>query len=340
LTGIDAYTHPQKARLETLKLLDVDVEIPPLTDSPPDITFEKGEGSQVDQRGKRVVRWGAGRTWNWDHGSLFQGIDDVLRFDPESFLLAEEQQVLFDDLVPIQKWFGFPLKGMAEKFQEYQATLQNMVGDTALVPGFYYRTLIMWPLMLFGWELFSELAYVYPHEFQRLWKQFAGISEKVVRAYSMTDIECMWSHDDICMTTGPIFNPQWYRKNLYPYYERIWEPLRAKGIKILFISDGNLDKVIDDVLAAGADGFLAEPTTDLAHFVRKYKDTAIFVGNIDARILLFGDRADIRKEVERCTSFGKDAPGYFYSVSNHLAWNIPPENVGYYFDCCRELGQR
>ncbi len=324
-----------------MELLDIDVtDAVPLTDEPSKIQFEEGESSKEDERGKRVVRWGAGASWAWDHGFLFKSMEDVLTFSPKTFFLREKQTYLFEDLFPIQQWFHLPVEEMAERIQGYQTILQNLVGDTALIPGFYYRTLIMWPLMLFGWEFFCELAYRFQNEFERIWREFADISLKVMTAFSMTDIKFMWCHDDICMTRGPIFNPKWYRENLYPYYEKIWEPLYKKNIKILFISDGNLDQVGDDVLAAGADGFLAEPTTNLELFIKKYKNEKIFVGNIDSRILLFGTKEDICKEVERCTHFGIDAPGYFYSVSNHLAWNIPIDNIKYYFEYCQKVGKR
>ena len=226
------------------------------------------------------------------------------------------------------------------KINVYHKKLQNLAGNYALVPAGYYRTLIMWPLMLFGWQFFSELALIHKVEFKRIWNQFAQISKRVIQAYSLTDIELFISHDDICMTRGPIFNPKWYRENLYPYYEEVWAPLKERGIRVVFVSDGNLEEVLDDVMAAGADGFVCESYTGLEKFAKKYGKQKIMVGNIDSRILQFGDKEDIRKEVERCTRFGKECPGYFYCASGHLTWNLPMENINYYFECCREFGRR
>lgn len=339
LTGIDPTLHPQKARLRTLELLPIDVEIPPRVDKPPAFRVLKGE-TIVNERGKKVSRWGSGTTWEWDHGSRFRSIEDVLRFDPVSTFLKQESEEIFDDIDPLQRFLHLPLEEMAQRLNEDYHYLQDLVGDHALVPGHYYRTLIMWPLMLFGWELFAELAYLHPGEFQRIWKGFAAISLKVTSAFALTDIEVFTSHDDLCMTRGPIFNPEWYRKHLYPYYEMIWEPLKKKRKKIIFISDGKLNEVIDDVLSCGADGFFAETYTDLESLSKKYGQKKVIVGNIDGRILAEGNEEDIRKEVERCTRFGKDCPGYFYCVSNHITHTIPPEKVFYYFSICEELGKR
>lgn len=339
LTGIDPEKHPQKARLKTLELLAIDVEIPPRTDTPP--TFRvKENGTVVNVQGKVVSRWGSGTTWEWNHGSRFPTIEDVLRFDPVATFLTQESEEIFEDIDPVQRFLHLPLEEMAQKLNEDFHTLQNLVGERALVPGHYYRTLLMWPLMLFGWEHFAELVYLYPAEFERIWKGFAEISLKVTSAFALTDIEVFTSHDDLCMTRGPIFNPEWYRKHLYPYYEMIWEPLKKRGKKIIFISDGKIDEVIDDVLHCGADGFFAESYTDLEALSRKYGQSKVMFGNIDGRILEAGTKEDIRREVERCTRFGKDCPGYFYCVANHLTHTIPPENIFYYFAICEELGRR
>jgi hypothetical protein len=342
-TGIDAYQHPLKARLRTFELLDIDMIGMggfPLTDEPPGTQFEEGESSKLNEEGHRVVRWGAGATMAWDFGYFFKNMDDVLKFDPISFFLGtEEQKVVFEDLRFWQRHFHLPVEEMAKEFNDFHKGRQELMGDRALVGAGFIRTLFYWPLMLFGWEKFAELAYCHTKEFERIWDACSQISMKVMKAYSMTDTKWFFSHDDICYSKGPIFNPKWYRQYLYPYYEKIWAPLKEKGIKIVFVSDGILDDVVDDVLAAGADGFLTEPGTDLERFTKKYKDRGIFVGNIDG-LKLLGDKDTIRKEVERCTRFGKECPGYFYCVSNDIVWNIPPDNVKYYFDCCRELGRR
>ena len=339
LTGIDPAEYPQRARLRTLEILDIDVEIPPRSDTPASFRVTE-EGQLLNEQGKPVSRWGSGTTWAWDHGSLFPSMEEIRRFDPVAHFLCREQKEIFEDIDPLQRFLHLPLEAMSEKLNQDFHTLQDLVGERTLVPGHYYRTLLMWPLMLFGWEHFAELVYSYPDDFKRIWNGFFEISLKVMQAFARTDIEVFTSHDDLCMTQGPIFNPQWYRKNLYPYYEALWEPLKKAGKKVIFISDGKLDAVIGDVLACGADGFFAECHTDLEALSRRYGKDKVLVGNIDGRIIEQGGREDIRREVERCVRFGKDCPGYFFCVGNHLTHTIPPENIRFYFEVAQELGQR
>jgi len=340
LTGIDAVHQPFSARLKTLELLDIDMDLAAAKDEGPTVEFAEGEGITKDSQGKTVVRWGAGTTWDWAHGNLFPSIDDVLRFDPEEHFLVQGSGPVFEDIAAIQPLLTLSVPEMARNLSAEHVRVQTAVGQRAEVPGFYYRTLFMWPMMLFGWENFAYLALQYPEHFVRIWKGFARISEKACQAWALTDINVLMCHDDLCGARGPFFNPQWYRKHLYDHYERIWAPLKAEGIKILYVSDGKLDAVVDDVMAAGADGILAEPATDLAAFAKKYGQSAIIVGNVDSRVISFGSREDIRAEVDRVTAFGKDCPGFFYGVTNAITWDTPTENIRYYFDYCAKAGRR
>ncbi len=60
----------------------------------------------------------------------------------------------------------------------------------------------------------------------------------------------------------------------------------------------------------------------------------------DTRLLLYGTKAEIRAEVERCISLGRDCPGYFLAVGNHIPPNTPVENAIYYNQVYEELCYR
>jgi hypothetical protein len=340
LTGIDAIRYPFSARLKTLEMLDIDMDLTPGKDEVSEFIFEGDEVSTKDSEGRTLVRWGSGTTWEWEHGNLFPTIEEVLAFDPEDHFLKKGGSPYFGDIKDIQPLMTQSIENMGETLNAEHQRIQNLVGQSAEVPGFFYRTFFMWPLMLFGWENFAYLALQHEDAFTRIAEGFVRISEKVCQAFALTNIRVFMSHDDLCGKDGPFFNPSWYQKYVYPSYERIWAPLKEEGIKILYVSDGKLDSVVDDVMAAGADGILAEPATDLAAFAERYGKSAIFVGNVDGRILKFGTRKEIRREVDRVSAFGKDCPGYFYGVTNAITWDTPVENIRYYFDYCSEIGRR
>jgi uroporphyrinogen-III decarboxylase len=71
--------------------------------------------------------------------------------------------------------------------------------------------------------------------------------------------------------------------------------------------------------------------------VEKYGQTHVIVGNADTRILLYGSKDEIYAEVERCLRLGRDCPGYFLAVGNHIPPNTPVENALYYNQVYEEL---
>ena len=94
------------------------------------------------------------------------------------------------------------------------------------------------------------------------------------------------------------------------------------------------------IAAAGADGFIFEPYTRLDTIVERYGKTHVIVGNVDTRILTFGTHDQIRAEVKRCADLGRDCPGYFFAVGNHIPYNVPIPAVECYLDAIREMGTR
>lgn len=229
--------------------------------------------------------------------------------------------------------------GWTRQFENhYRAACQeapDMVNMTGI-----YTTAVSGLLEIFGWEMLLLAAGTDPGRFVALANRYASWILPYFEALADADVPVVMVHDDMVWTSGPIFAPRWYRGCLFPIYTRLFAPLREAGKKIMFTSDGNYTRFIDDIAAAGVSGFVMEPTTDMAYIAEKYGRTHVFIGNADTRILLNGTRADIRAEVERCMAIGKACPGYFLAVGNHIPANTPVENVLYYFEVYEELSRR
>lgn len=251
----------------------------------------------------------------------FPSVDEVLSFDP----IAE---------------IGVPdIKERAAYFQEaYLAGQAAYPGQ--IFTGGYYKTLFSACIHVFGWEMFLRSAASDPEQFDRVLEGLYEISAANYKAWAHTTAPVFICHDDIVWTQGAVFHPNWYRKYIFPRYRKLWSILKQAGKKVLFCSDGDFTEFVDDIAEAGADGFIFEPLTDLHYIVERYGSTKVIIGNIDTRVLTFGDKNDIRCEVQRCMNLGKRCPGYFIAVGNHIPHNVPIDNALYYFDLVRELGQR
>ena len=332
LTGIDPWEHPQRARQCLLDKLPQDMGAVPASDEPLE-RLEEGNLTFTDEDGRRSARWGTGRTWHWNWGEHFHTIDDVLAYDPLEHMDQRGTGVI------AEHDYALAVDELAQELQQGIDRQRSATGDRALVAGGFYNTLFMWPLLTFGWELFLELGAAYPRETSSLLSRFAERSRKIFQAYARTDIEVVTSHDDICFARGPVFSPDWLRRMIYPYYEEFWGLLKAAGKKVVFISDGNVDAVADDIFGCGADGIRSEPFTDWPAIAAKHPDK-VLCGDGDNRIIATGDRAAIFRMVETMTEWGRQYPGYFYCVGNHLPWNLPAEGIAHYFEASAKNGWR
>ncbi len=251
----------------------------------------------------------------------FTDPEDVLSLDVEAEFVTpshEELVKLFED--------DYRSKAAANP------TGVNMTG--------VYTTLVSGLIALFGWDMLLLAAGTDPKRFGDLADRYARWVQRFYDAIADADVPVMMCHDDIVWTSGAFIHPDWYREHVFPNYRKYFAPVRESGTKILYTSDGNYTEFIDDIADAGADGFVLEPTTDMACIAERYGRTHSFIGNADTRILLRGTREQIRAEVERCMDIGKGCPGFFLAVGNHIPPNTPTDSVLYYNEVYEELSRR
>jgi hypothetical protein len=247
-----------------------------------------------------------------------------------------------EDVLSFDPWEVLGPRNKAEltrRFEaHYQANCQahpfgvNMTG--------IYVTLVSGFIGLFGWEMLLLAAGTDLRRFGNLANRYATWMQQYFDTLAEADVPVVMIHDDIVWASGPIFSPAWYREYVFPNYKKYFAPLLDSGKKIMFTSDGNFDAFVDDIAGTGVHGFVFEPLTSLEYIVKRYGQTHVIIGNADTRILLFGTRDEIRAEVERCMWLGRDCPGFFMAVGNHIAPNTPVENALYYNQVYEELCQR
>jgi len=280
--------------------------------------------------------WGErGRVTDMGHAEFLEGGVDKRLPQPSPF--TDPAEVLAFDAV---EEYGLPdmdeLVGFYEKhYRDSQAAYPNQV-----FPGGYYKTIVSGAIEAFGWEMLLEAA-ADQDRFERVLDSFYRLSLHHYRAWAKTSIEVFLCHDDMVWTQGAFMDPAFYRRVIFPRYASLWSVLKDAGKKVLFCSDGNFSAFVDDIAAAGADGFIFEAMTQLEPVVEKYGKTHVIVsGKMDCRTLTFGDRDAIKAEVDATIELARDCPGFIAAVGNHIPSNIDVENVLFYFDYLRAHWKR
>lgn len=317
LTGIDPFIDPCLAIIQCISMLDIDwyVGLPKSS-----FKFEADESKKNLGEGRYVSEWGfTGSGWSMEHS--FNSDEEVLAYNP------------------LEK------KSYNERQAEYAATIagikadQELVGENCYISGLYYTTLFQWFILTFGWEMFLLTAAAEPKKFKQTIAWFAELSVEYAEYFAKSDLPVFYCHDDLSITRGLVFAPRWYRENIFPYYERIFEPIKKAGKKIVFVSDGNYIELLDDLVAVGVDGVMVDHFVDIEQVLRLYGGKILVAGNADISKLTFGTPEDVRKDVARCMEYGRRYPGYVIKVTGDIPHNIPLENIKAYFKYCREYGR-
>lgn len=333
LTGIDTYDRPRECRQRLAELYpELGLPIPESNDPRPRPELDLGpNSSQEDGQGRHAVRWGDGVTWHWDWGQACKTTEDVFAYSP--LASADYTQV------PVVESRDY--SDEARLYQGYRSWFPADAGDRApegstATVGFY-NTMFMWPLLVFGWELFMECCL--DPRFDRVMEEFAEINRRVFRTFARLPVNFVVCHDDIVNTRGPVCSPAWMRKHIFPRYEEFWSIVKSAGKEVIFMSDGNMTAYADDVMACGARGIISEPYTDYKSIARKHQD-CFLAGEGDNRVLTRNDPDEIRAMVASMVETAKMSGGYMMCVGNHIPWNVTPEGIKRYIENSRQMAHR
>lgn len=276
-----------------------------------------------------------GRVTDMGHAEFLEGGID--RRDTISCPFRDAEEVLAFDAV---EEYGLPNFEELTKYDEQVYTGGQRSHAGQVFPGGYYKTIVSGMIQTFGWDRLLEAA-ADQRGFARVIEGFYQLSLHHYRAWARTSIEVFICHDDMVWTQGPFMHPDFYRAEIFPRYRKLWQVLREAGKLVLYCSDGTWTEFVDDIAAAGADGFIFEPTTSLDEVVGRYGKTHAVVGSqVDCRTLTFGTQEAIRAEIDATLALAKGCQGFMFAVGNHIPSNVPVENALFYFEYLRERWKR
>lgn len=281
--------------------------------------------------------WGTrGRITDMGHAVYMEDGSDFRDLKPSPFTSS-------DDVLNFNAVKEYGLTDFKElvDFYEKQFTDAQQAVPQCMTTGGYYNTLVSGAIQIFGWDLLLEAAGDDEDKFGE--DVLGSIFEQTMhhaKAWAQTSIEWVITHDDMVWTAGPFMHPAFYRKYIFPRYKELWAMYHAAGKKVLFCSDGTWDMFLDDIIDAGADGFIFEPSNNLELFVQKAGKTHVLMGGTDCRTLSFGTQEDVEQELRWVYGLAQECPGFFMATGNHFPANIPLDNALLYLDLIKQLGKR
>lgn len=157
---------------------------------------------------------------------------------------------------------------------------------------------------------------------------FNTYTETALRMFEIIEAEGMicdgaFVYGDMAYRNATLMSPAHYREFLQPYHKRMFDQLHARGMPVIFHSDGDIRAVIPDLIDAGVDAINpleVKASMDLRELAPKHGDRLSFVGNIDVRILATNDEEAVREEVR--TKLRAAMP--YHGIVYHSDHSVPP----------------
>jgi uroporphyrinogen decarboxylase len=157
--------------------------------------------------------------------------------------------------------------------------------------------------------------------------------------------EIVWLDDDWGQQSGPIMNPELFRKLYKPRLKLLVEHIKSKtDAKICLHSCGSIYWAMQDFIDVGIDAInpvqVSANEMDTHRLKTEFGDQICFWGGAcdTQRILPFGNIDDVEREVEERVSDLKLNGGFVAASVHNIQAGVPPENIVTFFKSIRELG--
>ncbi len=166
--------------------------------------------------------------------------------------------------------------------------------------------------------------------------------ETFLRVVEHPCIGAVLNPDDVAFNTGLLVHPKYLRKYVFPWYKKMGQVCREKGIGFIFHSDGDCTEVMEDLIDCGFHAFnpIQPNAMDIVEVKRRWGKKLCLIGNINLdSTLTLGTPDDVRAEVyERIRTIGPGG-GYMVSSSNSITDYVPHENMKALLDATYEFGK-
>lgn len=226
----------------------------------------------------------------------------------------------FDDYESTEKPDPFDASRLA-MFYAGQKLEKKMDGKVCQIPFTSGMMEVTWEG--FGIENFSRLL-AKRKQIKKVFDDRGKFAVEIVKQLAEAGAEFIGIYDDYGYKADLFMSPRNYRKYVIPWLKEICSTAHKHGSKIMLHSDGNLMKIMDDIVDAGVDALNPiEPTTanpdyDIFKLNEKYGDNLTFAGNISPQMLSTGSIKEIKSYAKRLLTELKPNGGYIFSSGHSI----------------------
>jgi uroporphyrinogen decarboxylase len=150
-----------------------------------------------------------------------------------------------------------------------------------------------------------------------------------VRALAEAGADVAYVPNDVAFNDGPYFAPPVYEELIFPYAQTIFAEIRKSGMLGVYHTDGNIMKLLDQIMALGAHALQSiDPLAgmDIREVKAKTDGRLALLGNVQCDLLQEGPESAIRESARYCLTHASPGSGYVYMASNSIFEGMPLSN--------------
>jgi len=196
-----------------------------------------------------------------------------------------------------------------------------------------------------GWKGFDRLLiwmYTHPHVVRDCIEFFLRRGIELAKAKIDEGVDGVIEVEDYAHKTGPFMTPSQFKEFVQPALRRYVDEVHKKGAFFVKHLDGNIDAILDGLVATGIDGLQSiEPSAnmDIGDVKNRYGDKVCLLGNMDVTYTLVSKTVeDVVKETKKCIDDASPGGGHILCSANSIHVGCRYENVMAMIDTGRRYG--
>jgi uroporphyrinogen-III decarboxylase len=317
-----------------------------------------GSGDLIERNARMASKIGLDVTrfiYDPEHHWMWEKIQNWIRFfgvDPSSWEVSEAGGTAwiakrpFHDLQSLERnmpvmpkkseveeWFKPVIKQIKEVYDSFDVVFIGAV-EGPLTDAYTYSDM----------NLFCQAIYDAPELVDQLIAVCGTFSQYIAEVFAENpSAPLMFMGEDVAGSVGSIFSLDFIRQKALPMWRKIAKPIKDKGFKFLYHTDGKAERILPIVIhELGADGFNPierNGCNDIFAIRQEYPRTLLF-GNVCCETTLpYGTPQDVENEtLELIRRLGPPG-GILIGSSSEIHDLIPAENALRMYATVRKYGE-
>lgn len=175
--------------------------------------------------------------------------------------------------------------------------------------------------MLMGFQNFCLSLYLQEKLIGKVFDKIGEIQvQGAKKLQEIPNIGGLWVVDDLSYGSGPMIDPKFLRKYVYPWYEELASICKKRDLLFIFHSDGNIWPIMEDLIAIGFEAIHPiDPTSmDINEVKEKVGKRIGIIGNVHTDLLASGTPEEVEELTKKLIREIAPEGGYALGSGNSV----------------------